>query len=508
MLTTKTTNIKNPGREAKRLTKSNISAPIPLDPAGSATGPSLSRPPTSHTAASTPISTTADAADLSRKISDLMQQAAAQEAQTRRKQAIYAAESAKLSPLERGKNLLSKATRAIKGRLNNSSNSSERSSKPASSRRSPSPESDLPPIYETPEEVRRLRLHRRIAEGENLSNPKIRQLTGHGHIARKPLPVYESMRSRSNRSESSLGDPFSDSKALETSPLPKDYSGFDFDFSKNKNKAKAMPAILPTTIQTEDGQSGMANQHLPVSHPRPRFSNTISGLAQHSDTQFFSSPPIGHSTPRIRFEPQITTNAEHPTRGELLHSPSVLEFSFEAPSDDPSSSAPSPQPRASEGSSLSVKRKEATDDLRSQQAPATKKVKTDSINSNDDLGLTTRISQLDTADERAPLTSKDANFQIVKLRRNMSKARRGLSIFDVSKSKAPEESEDDMEKHFRPRASFAKRTSLPRPNSVLFSRGSESRAGMKRLSAVEGDSTDTDELQMNDAAYRVGSKRD
>ena len=455
------------------------------------------------------MSTTTDAAELSGKISNLMQQAAAQESETRRRAAIYAAEPAKLSPLERGKKAFVKATRAIKDRLSNSSNSSERlrtAKRAASSRGSPSPDSDPPPTYEALEEVRRHRLNRRIAEGVNFSNPKIRQLTGNGNIPRKALPVYESMKFRKNRSESSLDDPFSDSKEQEGRQSPQDHSGFDFDFSKHKNKGKATPASAPTQPQS-GSPSGTSNQHLTVPQSTSRFANTISDLAHYSDTTLFSSPPVGHSTPRIQLELQPTANADKSTKGAFVRVPSVLEFSFEVPSDDASSGAPSPQLRASDGSSLSVKRKGATDDLRSGLSPVTKKIKTDSIDSSEDMGLTTGISQLDTGDERDPLSPKSTNDQIAKPNGNMSKVRRRLSIFDVSKGKAPEEIEDDMPKQFRARPNFSKRASHPRPNSVLFSHGRESRAGMKRLSAVEGDDTDTDELQMNDAAYQVGSKR-
>ena len=511
-LTAKTTNIKNPATEAKRLTKSTISAPIPIDPLGSATSPSSSRPATSHMTASAPMSTTTDAAELSRKISNLMQQAVAQESETRRRTAIYAAESAKLHPLERGKKTFVKATRAIKDRLSNSSNSSNSFERPrtarkaASSRRSPSPDLDPPQTYGTPEEIRRHRLNRRTAEGVNLSNPKIRKLTGNGNIPRKPLPVYESMNSRKTRSESSLDDPFSASKEQESRQSPQDYSGLDFDFSKHKNKGKATPLSTPTQSQS-DSPSGTFTQHLTVLQSTSRFANTISGLAQHSDKTLFSSPPVGHSTPRIRLELQPTANVDKSTQGALVRIPSVLEFSFEAPNNDASSSAPSPQPRASDGSTLSVKRKGTTDDLRSGLSPATKKIKTDSIDSSEGIRLTTGISQLDTGDERDPLSRKSTNDQIAKPNGNVSKVRRGLNIFDVGKGKAPEEIGDDILKRFRARPNFSKRASHPRSKSVLFSRGCESRTDMKQISAVEGDDTDTDELQMNNAVYQVGSKR-
>ncbi|KAL2041149.1 hypothetical protein N7G274_006093 [Stereocaulon virgatum] len=490
-LTTKTNNMKNPSTEAKRLTKSNISAPILIDPSVGTTGPSTSRPPTSHTTASAPISTTTDAAELSRRISDLMQQAAVQEGETRRREAIYVAESAKLSPLERGKKASERPRTARRA---------------ASSRRSPSPHSDPPPMYETPEEVRRGRLNRRIAEGVNLSNPKIRQLTGNGNIPRKPLPVYESMKSRNGRSRLSLDDPFSDSREQETSPSLQDFSGFNFDFSKQSNKGRVTAATTPTQHQS-DAPPGISNQHLAISQSIPRFDKEISGLAQHSDVTFFSSPPISHSTPRTRLEPQPVAVADKSINGALMRVPSVLEFSFEAPSDDPSSSTPSPQPRASDGSSLSVKRKGATQDLRSGLSPASKKIKPNSMDSSEDMGLTMGISRLDTGESRNPLSLKSTNDQVGKPRGPVDKVRRGLSIFDVGKGKAPEESEDNLPKHFRARPNFSKRASHPRPNSALFSRGRESRAGMKRLSAVDGDDTDIDELQTNDAAYQVGNKK-
>lgn len=438
-----------------------------------------------------------------------MQQAAVQEGETRRREAIYAAESAKLSPLERGKKAFVKATRAIRDRLGNSSNSSERprtARRAASSRRSPSPDSDPPPMYETPEEVRRVRLNRRIAEGANLSNPKIRQLTGNGNIPRKPLPVYESMKSRNDRSRLSLDDPFSDSREQETSPSLQDYSGFNFDFSKQRNKGRVTTATTPTQHQS-DGPSGISNQHLAIPQSTGRFDDKISGLAQHSDVTFFSSPPISHSTPRIRLETEPVAVADKSINDALMRIPSMLEFSFEAPSDDAASSTPSPQPRASDGSSLSVKRKGATEDLRSGLSPATKKIKTNSLDSSEDMGLATGISRLDTGESRDPLSLKSTNDQVGKPKGPVSKVRRGLSIFDVGKGKAPEESEDNLPKHFRARPNFSKRASHPRPNSALFSRGRESRAGMKRLSAVEGDDTDTDELQINDAAYQVGNKK-
>ena len=509
-LSTKSTNMKaSSTAEAKRLSKSKISCPIPLDPPSTALGPDQSRPTTGHTTTSAPLTANRDPEELSSKISNLLQEAVAQEAQTRQKAAIYASESAKLSPLERGKNAFVKATRAIKERLTNgnTSGSSSRLRSPrrqASSRRTPTPDSDLPPEYETPEETRRIRLERRIAEGQNLSNPKIWQLTGNGNIPRKPLPVYESMKSRSRRSDS-LDDPFSDSKELESRPLTHDFSGFDFDFSNRKNKGRSIPPSFLSKAHADD-PSQTSSTHITVPPHASRFSSMVSGLAQHSDTECFSSSPVAYSTPRIRLESQPTAKQNKSTNGALVRSPSILEFSFEDPSNGTSSSAASPQPRASEGSSLSVKRKGATDDLRSQVTPATKKVKRDSVASIESLGLASGISRMETQDERVPLSPKSANTHLLAPQQDQNKLKRGLSIFDVGKGKAPESREDDGASKIRPRITNPRKSSV-RPSSMAFNRVLGSRPEMHRLSSFDAGDMDIDELQMDDATYQIGSKK-
>lgn len=505
-LAKKTANMKasDPSRV---VTKPKISSPISQEPESSPTGPSLSRPTTSHTTQSTlgTQTSTADAAKLSKKISNLMQQAAVQESQTKQKAAIYAAESAKLSPLEKGKKAFVKATRAIKERLSSSSSSSnDKSFNPRRLRsigRSSSGGWEAPPQYESQEELTRGRLDRRIAEGENLSNPKIQKLTGDGNIPRKPLPVYESMRSRSQHSGSD--NPFSDADDEDGHLSPEDYSSFDFNFSKRKHRGKIVRASLPVTEQV-DSSPEHSDQRLTVPKPTSRFSNMISGLAQHSDTEFFSSSPVGFSTPRIRLEPQPPLNVNQTAAGTLQRSPSIIEFSFEGQSEGASSEAQSPKTRASEGST-SVKRKEATEDLRSQVA-AIKKLKTNSISSKDEGGLATGISQSAIADVRGFLSTESTNTVIAKPSRNASK-RKGMSIFDLSKGKLPEGTGEDEVKKSWARAIASKRSSVPRPSSVLFSRGRDSRTGVQRLEQIDGESMDVDELQASVVAFHVEGQK-
>ena len=499
-LAKRTTNMKIsvPG---KAVTKPQISSPILQEPELSPTGPSPSRPATSNTTQtmSGAQTSTADAAQLSRKISNLMQQAAAQESQTRQKAAIYATESAKLSPLEKGKKAFAKARRAIKERLSNSSSSNDRpfdTRRLGSVGRSSSGGWEPPPQYQSQEELTRGRLDRRIAEGENLSNPKIRKLTGNGNIPRKPLPVYESMRSRSQHSSSD--NPFADADDEEVHLSPEDYSGFDFDFSKRKHKGKVVRASMPVMEQIEI-PSEQPGQHLAVPKSTTRFSNMISGLAQHSDTDYFSSSPVGYSTPRIRLEPQAPATGDKIAHGALQRSPSIIEFSFEGQSEDASSEAQSPKTRASEGSA-SVKRKGAAEDLRSQVAPATKKLKTDS---KDEGGLAASISHLVTEDDLVPLSDESTDVAITKPSRNASK-RKGMRIFDLGKGKLVEGAVEDEAKRLWTRAIASKRVSVSRPTSVLFSRG---RAGMQRLEQTDGDDMNIDELQVEDAAFHVERRK-
>lgn len=491
-LSAKTTNLKVSTKPGWQPAKPEISHPVLQHP---------TKPLSSHGTQASTQTSTKDAADLSRKISSLMQQAADQEAQTKRKKAAYAAETAKPSPLQRGKKVFVKATRAIKDRLSSNSTDKPLRFKSSIPRPPSSTGTESPPEYESDDE--KIRLHRRIAEGENLSNPKIRSLTGDGNIPRKPLPVYESMKSRIWRSESSE-DPFSDGKQLYGRSSIQDCSGFDFDFDFNKRKNNNQSTNFPQTPSlpnrpSEDSPSVPPTQYLAVPQDTPRFSNMISGLAQHLDTELFSSSPVGFSTPPTRLDPQYTAIGNNRPTGSLARSPSILEFSFEAQSEDEQSEVKS---TTSKSASLSVKRKEATEDLRSPVAPANKKPRIDSRLSKEDQGLVAGVSQLGTMDERTPLSPKTTNSKVPD--RGGSR-HRGLSIFDLGKGKGLGYKDEGAAKRPASRANVPKRSSLPRPNSVLF--GRESKVGMRRVNSDDRDGMDVDELQSEDVAFQIGGKK-
>ena len=519
-LAKKTTNMKPINTQARSTTKPQISPPILRETTNaSITVPNTSRPATSHTTQSpfAPQTSTADAADLSRKISNLMAQATAQEQQTKLRTDAYAATSIKASPLARSKNALAKATRAIRERLSNGNiDEPTKSKRPLANRHSSFQENGSlapPPTawqYENLNGMSREKLGRRIAEGENLSNPKIRSMTGDGNVPRKPLPVYESMRSRSMRSELAE-DPFSDGQGRQPFLPREDYSGFNFDFSKHNNDEK--PKDTTDAAADAHNQSHQSletsSQHHNDSEPRPRFSHMISGLTQHPDVMSFSSPPLAHSTPRVQVKPKYDDDVDGQGKPLPARSVSALDPTPESMSDDAlmeDSSLTGHPARLSNGSSLSVKRKEATEDLRAQLAPMAKKAKTDSTGSIDDLGLVAGINDLDAGTKRVPLSPKSDNLRRSDPIRNMSK-RKGMSIFDVGKGKAPEiKDEEELPQKPRTRSHKVKRSSTSRPGSSLFNRGRNSRTSVRQSTPAGEDSMDIDELQMDDESFQIRGK--
>ena len=523
VLAKKTTNMKVPSTKDKQNEKLRISPPVLQKTTNSAIiVPDSGRPETSHTTQSSfaPQTSISEATDLSHKISNLMAQAAAQEQQTSLKTNAYAAASLKDSPIERGRNAFAKATRAIKERLSNGSvDRSPKTRRPPNNRHSSFHGADalVPPAtiwqYEVLNGLSRERLDRRIAEGENLSNPKIKSLTGDGNIPRKPLPVYESMRTRSVRSTGTR-DPSSDDKEGCIGLPREDYSGFDFAFGKqnrkstvnyNTNTKTDTGLPMETDLQVEETMD-TPGQNVLVSEQQSGFSNVTSGLAQHPDTLYFSSPPLGHSTPRIRLEPQSNVNEGEQSR----QLDSVRSSTYDDLEDDVSLDIQLPhrkEARLSDGSSLSIKRKEATGDLRAQLTPVTKKAKRESFNSEEDREMMTGVIEPKTSDERVPLSPNNGRMNGSDPAPKASK-RKGMGLFDIGKGKAQESNDDDGVGHpTRTRLSGGKRSSFSRPNSSLFSRGRSSRAGISCLAQSDTDSMDIDELQIDDAAYQIGGKR-
>lgn len=494
-LTIKTTNLKIPVQTEKPPLRPKISNPVLQNSEENDNNTALRlvngfREDTSDKA---PLTTTKDAELLNKKITDLMQQASAREVQPtpkKKSKHVKAEFISKPSPLQRGKNAFSKATRAIAGRLN----SGRRPTTPNVRRPGPiesSPNSFIALEYHPESQKRSATIERRIAEGENLSNSKIQSIIGDGSIPRKPLPVYESMKSRRSSADS-LENPFSDGNQAESIMSAEAQADVDFGFGFNKHKGKAKQrSRQPFPFEDTEPE---VNIKASIDAPPPlNFSNKISGLAQHPDVSAFSSSPIGSSTPRIRLDPDLNFHEQKKAPATLKRSPSILEFSFEESDED----AISAEPKTSNASepSGSIKRKSAKGDLRSQLSPtAAKRLRRSSDASGDDLALEHGFRQLGTNDTNV-LMEKNKNARLAQPSTADSKTK-GLSIFETAKRKVPLTSAAALATRPRVQRTVSGRSSIPRPNSILFSR--ESRAHYRLRDTTDGDTMEIDELQMYD----------
>ena len=509
-LKSKTTKLKVTEKGKSRPTKLDISSPIPIVQAqdsGSDSNP-LGNKQTGRTGQdiSGSQTSTIDAALLSSKISNLimMNEAAAARAQNSRNQpqskgSTKPEKKQKLPPLQRSKNVLAKAKKAIADRL---SSSTERQAKRKENEPKPLDSTlDDAPISQSKfdPEAYRIRHGRRVAEGNNLGNAKIQAIMGDGKIKRKPLPVYESMKSLTRLSDSTH-DPCSDESVMDDSFTSKELSGFDFDFDRRGGERVSVQSQegLPNGVDTMTGSP--IEVSLKNTGQDSRFSEMISGLAQHSDTEYFSSSPIDVSTPPILLGSRSDFKGESKSTSDLALSPSLLDFSFEEYSDDDEDVFTHKDGEA-ELRASSLKRKAAKVDLRSGPAPAPKKSRKDQLFFVEDLTLTTKTGKLDT-EERQALSTKDVNKKMGKFDKDGYKAK-GLGIFEVGKGK--EKTIDEAPK-LQSRTGFGKRSSLPRPASTAIGLGIQGTA-KHFVYAPEGDSMSLDELQMDKSAYSALGKK-
>ena len=440
-----------------------------------------------------------------------MQQAAILEEDTKEKAKLYASYQSKMSPFNWSKKAFVKATHALKDRLSNHSATTPPDSRVDSQSHLPLCQpSAMLSVDETNDKDNNMRLIRRIAERRNLSKPKIQTMVGDGSVPPKPLPVYESMKSRSLRSGSEE-DPFSDGLEAQASAYSHISGDLEIDFNKRTHgMARAMKNHNHFDGQIES-KKDEPQEHVSgvKSTPAQPFSNKTSGLAQHPNVMDFSSSPLGFSTPRVRLEPQASTSGLKPNLGALTRSSSIIEFSFEAKSDDEKSA------KSITDGSQSIKRKSAQSDLRSPTFPAGKRSKLASWSSNEEENLEMGPHKLDKEEEKLPLSPKDHNA-VMKLPAHHSDNGGRVTIYQLG-------NESNDGKKARPRPIIGKRTSLPRPSS-MFPSGRESRPGMKRLTSIDAgmdtwrpgvkrptsvdvDMMDIDELQTVDARYQVGGKQ-
>ena len=424
-----------------------------------------------------------DPAELSRKLTLLMprdtEEVKSQAGSLKASGSPSKVANPKLTPLQRGKGALKKVKRALSGRKSNSSEeagSSWRSRLPHSTSRSIIAEltgSDRPRQEIEVKKSSEL-LSRQKAEEENLNKSKIRLLTG--DTSRGPLPIYESMKKK-RLSSMSTEDLISPAKATGESPRvhrhTKSADASDFLSRGNLALDSIAPRAPETASNSSKSDSSIMEQDYRFASnitKEHRFSSSISGLRQHPDVMFFSSPPRDFSTPTDGMEESFNAGVKKhlstvPSAGSsladlyddnqahdnlapdgLLPDLEISDVPLHDGTDDDDSadelgldSAPLPEP------GLTLKRKSGSSDLRCVSPPGPRKLRKVAPNpeSSPRNTLTSDIAQLTTSDNSV-LGVKDGN---TKLRRNTASAskRNGLHIFDVGKGKEREKIDDRVE---------------------------------------------------------------
>ncbi|KAL9602250.1 MAG: hypothetical protein Q9219_001974 [cf. Caloplaca sp. 3 TL-2023] len=443
----KATNLKMAIKKTKLPTKPQISPPILIssstDLFGAPAGPGRSF--------------LADTPSLGQRVAALQQVAVIQEAETKEKEKrlAFIEASSKLSPFQRGKCVLTTAKRAIASRLGSSKIKLGR---------------DKAPLNLT------------------LSGPRyeaIRDTAGRISTAQRSLPIYESMRTRRETPEpEEEPDPFSDS--VETNEA---WSDLDLDSNRLNDGGSRVRQYSVSQAPLAKVEHSSASEISSVPSDRPsEFSNKLSGLRQHPNPQFFSSSPIGFSTPRVRLKPVHDTNGKKRLSTVLVRDSPMSDYSSERDNSD-DEDGPLIRHRHDARNASSMKRKSATEDLRLQ---VSKRAKTDSATSGESAILTRNFGQLDTNDARAMQGIEQSEGDGVSGRNELKNNKFG--IFDRSKGNMAEIETDgliedcSMRRHSRQTSS-----SLSRPTSVLFSR--ESRARIPLLKKYEDDEMEIDELQ-------------
>ena len=313
----------------------------------------------------------------------------------------------KVPRLQKSREVFTRAKRAISERLGSSLSSKEDIKwKRTHNRRKSSQSPSLAEAFSEGDQLddndsNLQKLNRRLAEGANLSNPKIKVLIGDGLVTRKPLPMYESMKSPAHWSDS-FDDPFSDEQPSShgTSSL----GLLDPEYNNSGRKTRKSRRISPHELL-------LSSAHLPVPidnlslRANPDFrqlSDTVSGLRQHPNVRFFSSSPVGFSTPRFRLEPEIGASGNKRLSIVPASELSLLDLNFDGLSDDEICES---RELKFNKSDLSLKRKTLTVDHGVERAPAAKKAKTDNMQ------LASNLAMLN----RGPLTVRDHNMRLARV---------------------------------------------------------------------------------------------
>ena len=399
--------------------------------------------------------------DLDSRVSSLTRQADSHQAETKAREKLLAVAEASFrpSPLQRGRSVLMTAKHAIATRLGSPKIRLGRFKTPLS-RKSSAPTGT--PVNQTPEPV---------------------------SVVPRPLPVYESMRSRRETPEPQDNDPFSDEMEMDEA-----WSDIDFNFGRYKDQG--VGAQVPSSSRTSSVNrlDEPASEALLIPcQTTLSFSNKVSGLKQHPDPEFFSSSPVGFSTPRVQLEPTADADGKKRLSTVLVRDPVVYDINVgrdSTDSDDDDNPAVHNDLNAARG--LNMKRKSATEDLHAQMA---KRAKTDSGASGGTARLAQGFGNMGT-NNRHSMQDVEGIAGGMTLMENLPQGQ-GFGIFDTNKGKEIElRVRDSVEISDLRRHSRRYSSSSSRPTSVLFSR--ETRAKVPLLDSYKEDEMDIDELHMDD----------
>ena len=388
----------------------------------------------------------------------------------------------KLTPLQKGKGVFQKMTRALSARKSLSSeeaSSGWRSRLQNSTSRSILTELTGVGRSKQGTEVKNSvdLSNRRKAEGENLSKPKIKVLTG-DTLQRPSLPIYESMRSKPLSSVSS-DNLVSPGKATGKSPRghrhtkSADTSGFlsksDLALDTTVSQAPETPVKKPKP----KGISKIEQDYRFASNitKKHRFSSSISGLRQHPNVLWFASPPEDSSMPNARVNERYNARGMKYLSTVPSAGPSLVSLHDDNQAHDVQAGDDASRESQTNGVSthdgvhddsadelgldstqpaepgLTLKRKSGTPDLRSATPEPRKlrKVDANSASSPENSTLASGIADLTTSDNNnSALGPKEENKKLIRSRMSASK-RNGLHIFDVGKGKERERLEDEYE---------------------------------------------------------------
>lgn len=418
---------------------------------------------------SNPATTSADATHMERRITNLQNLAK----QQNNMETANFKNGDKLSSLCRSKSMLLYAKQAVVRRF---SSSAEKEAK----MKAPDNTSLLDISPNDPDDQNRI--NRRIAEGKNLGSPKVQYLTGDGCVPRKPLPTYKS--TESLRSDSS-DDPFLDTTRIE-GYVRSSYSQSnpDVDLSQHKNKRASIR---------------IDSAHPP---PMPKFSRTLSGLAQHGQVDIFSSSPVGSSTPRSRLEPQIDTDGKRGVTDTSDYRPSVVDFLSidwgESDSEQPEHYC----------EVTGQQQKTTARALCTSRLHRTPKAEKGADFTTEDSSLSRIFG--DPPKEHAPvLAPKHTNRNIPRASRDTNGT--GLGIFYTGKGDAPLTDDTGiLSKPARNRlAKSVKRSYIPKPVKAASDplRSERETRTISPHDCTRDGETSMDELQEDVSAYQVGSRR-